>query len=111
MSIHGTTGVLGFARLREGVLVLILGGGWTGPVKRRAGLLYHSKDGGLVTWKLEAGFDLILHVIRTVLESLIIVLFEDCGVVLVRHLATVKQHIKKRLQLIPGITRVVDMSG
>lgn len=66
---------------------------------------------GVQALEREAALDLLLHELGAVLESLIIVLVKDGCMVLMRYLATIEDHADEVLELAPGITRVVDVSG
>lgn len=60
-------------------------------------------------WKSETLDDLGLDELGSTLVPAIRVLFEDCGVVLVRVLAAFKHHGYDWLELSPSIPGVVDM--
>lgn len=66
---------------------------------------------GLAGRDREAALDLLLHKLRAVLESLIIVLLEDGGMMLMGHLTTIEDHVDEVLELAPGIAGVVDVAG
>ena len=59
----------------------------------------------------EAAVDLLLNELGAVLKSLIVVLLEDGGMVLMGHLATIEDHADEVFELAPGVARVVNVGG
>lgn len=73
------------------------------------GLAQRQTGNGVLEGEPESLGKLLLDKHRRLLEATVGVFVEDGAVVLVSHLATLQDHGNQRLDLSPGIARVVDV--